>query len=151
MRYRRGRQALDRGQFGEALTILTAIDREEPNFADTPQLVRAARAGVRGRAQALVDQGTRQAARGEYAAAQASYDEAQRLLPGVDVTGTAVSALRETMRAAGEDAFRRASAEEGAGRTANAIGLYRRAVELLPAGNPTRARAEGRLRALAPR
>jgi tetratricopeptide (TPR) repeat protein len=151
MRYLRGRQALDRGQFADALALLTAIDREEPNYGDTPQLIRTARAGVRGRAQALVDQGARQAARGEYAAAQASYEEAQRLLPGVDVTSGAVAALRETMRAAGEEAFRRAGAEEGAGRTANALGLYRRAVELLPPGDATRARAEGRLRALAPR
>jgi hypothetical protein len=98
-----------------------------------------------------VDQGARQAARGEYTAAQASYDEAQRLLPGVDITSAAVAALRETMRAAGEEAFRRASAEEGAGRTANAVGLYRRALELLPASDPTRARAEARLRAIAGR
>jgi hypothetical protein len=147
-RYRRGRQALDRGQFSDALALLSAIDREEPNFADTPQLLRTARAGVRGRAQALVDQGARHAARGEYAAAQASYDEAQRMLPGVDITSGAVSALRESMRVAGEEAFRRASAEEGAGRPANAVGLYRRAVDLLPEGHPTRTRAEGRLRVL---
>jgi hypothetical protein len=36
-RYLRGRQALDRGQFSDALALLTAIDREEPNFADTPR------------------------------------------------------------------------------------------------------------------
>ena len=147
-RYRRGRQAVDSGQFVEAFAVLSALDREEPGYGDTPQLLRTARAGVRGQAQTLIEQGARQAARGEYAAAQASYEEAQRMAPGLDVVSGPMAALRQSMRTAGEEAFRRASAEEGLGRTANAVGLYRRALELLPADDPNRGRAESRLRAL---
>ncbi len=147
-RYRRGREALDRGQFTEALSIFSALDRDEPGFGDTPQLLRTARAGVRGQVQALLDQGARQAASGEYSAAQASYAEAERVAPGLEAVTAARTALRETIRKAADELLRRAAAEEGAGRTANAVGLYRRAVELLPAGDPSRVRAESRVLAL---
>jgi tetratricopeptide (TPR) repeat protein len=139
--------ALDRSD-PDALQMLTALEREEPGYGDTAALITIARATVRVRARAAFEEGTRLEAQNNLPEALNSYERALRLDPEYAEARSAEAALRQKIKVSADETFRKASVEDAFGRADRAVTLYKRVVELLPDGDPTREKAEARLTAL---
>jgi hypothetical protein len=146
-RYLEAKAALERGD-SNALQLLAALERAEPGFGDTAALIADARTKVRGRARAALDEGTRLEAQNNLTDAWTSYERALKLDPEYSEARSAETAIRQKMKASADETFRKASVEDAFGRADRAVTLYKRVVELLPDGDPTREKAEARLTAL---
>ncbi len=147
-RYQEGKAALERGDLANGIQILSALEQSEPGFGDTAALLAGARSTIRDRARAALAEGARLEAQNNLADALASYERALKLNPDFSEARAAESGLRERIRSSADETFRKASVEDAFGRTDRAAALYKRVVELLPDGDPTREKAEARLTAL---
>lgn len=149
------RAALERGDAADAQRIAGEILREDPQFPEAAAVLERAReAEARAQQQAksqaaalAIAEARRLESAGELRAAFDEYQRAAGLDAGANV-GPAVTALRQRMRTAGEDAYSQARLYESRGRTADALTLYQRAVQLLPDDHPNRSIAQAKVTAL---
>lgn len=139
-RYDEGRRALQARRFAEAERAFAAVASQDPGFRDAAALLAEARQGqVEARERALADAQSLEAS-GDWARAVAAYERAG----APDQAGAA----RTKMRAAGDDAYRKARQFDARNRPTDAIAWYQRAVDWLPAEDPRRQTAVERLATL---
>ncbi len=154
-RYTRAKAALSKGDYATAVAGFEALVAEQPKYQDAAKLLQAARAGAQEaarREQELAkreyDAGVQAEAGGNHAAAVQHLEQALKADPSNADAQDALRRVRERMRAEGEDAYKRAKQYDALGRTADAIGMYEKAVQLLPADHLLRASAKERLEVL---
>ena len=151
--YENARAALDRSDFGAAVSGFEAILRDEPGYRDSEALLGKAHEGQ----QAAGLQAARQAfeaaiaadVAGNWAGAIQQFERARRLDSSLAPQAEdGMRRARERMRAAGNEAFKRARQYDALGRTAAAIAEYTEAATLLPPDDPNAKVAKDRLDAL---
>jgi hypothetical protein len=147
-RYSYSKAALDRRDYAAAAGGFQAILLEEPGFLDAPQLLVQANAGLRGTANSLFESGRRMDAAGDWVGALQKYEQARQIYSGIPGIADAIQGARGKLRAAGAKAFAQAKQLEAAGRTAEAVKEYEKAVQWLPTDDPNRQAARARLEQL---
>jgi tetratricopeptide (TPR) repeat protein len=143
-RYSFAKVALDRGDFAAAAGGFAAILLEEPGFLDAPQLLMKAREGLRAAAAETLEAGNKLETAGDLISALKKYDQAReidRTVPGLD---EAVKRVRDKMRTAGVEAFRRAKQFDALGRFPDALGEYEKAAQWLSPDDPNQQIARAR-------
>lgn len=139
-RYDEGRRALQARRFAEAERAFAAVMSQDAGFRDTAALLAQSRQGqVEAREGALADAQSLEAS-GDWAKAVAAYERAG--------APDQAAAARTKMRAAGDDAYRKARQFDARNRPTDAIAWYQRAVDWLPAEDPRRQTAVERLATL---
>jgi hypothetical protein len=144
----RARSAINRGDYLSAINTLEGLLRTSPGQADAAQMLETARVGARNAAQAAVDTGAKAESAGEYESAARHFEQAQQLDPGSQPAADGTRRVRARMQADGEDAFKRGKQFDALGRNADAVGMYEKAIRLLPAEHPSARAARERLAAL---
>jgi tetratricopeptide (TPR) repeat protein len=150
IRYDNGKAALQKQDYRTAISVFGEIVKEEPRYRDAAALIDQARAGLRDSARQTVAAAQRQAAEGQLLEALESFERARRIDAQVDGVDEGVKQVRERMKRAGEDAYKRAKQYDAVGRVPEAIALYEQAVKMLPEGDANRKLAQDRLAALKP-
>lgn len=140
--YDRAKSLLDRSEFAAALAALKEL---EPAYRDTETLSQQAAEGIRSLARQEFEAAEKLAASSDWLPAIQRYQRAQQIDPAIVGVDAAVTKIRESMRVAGDDAFRRARQFDAAGRVPEATALYERAIQLLPADDTRRNDARTRL------
>ena len=146
--YKQGTTALRDGDFPGAIARFEAILAQETAYLDSASLLEDARRNLRASAQQAFDDGLSLEKSGDLAGAAERFQRASAIDPGLEGLEAAASRLSERMRAAGEDAFKRARQYDALGRTAEAVAQYERAVQWLPADHESRKVARERLEVL---
>jgi hypothetical protein len=148
--YENARTALNRSDFGAAVSGFEAILRDEPGYQDSEALLGKAHEGQ----QAAGLQAARQAfeaaiaadVAGNWAGAIQQFERARRLDSSLAPQAEdGMRRTREKMRVAGNEAFKRARQYDALGRTAAAIADYTEAATLLPPDDPNAKVAKDRL------
>jgi tetratricopeptide (TPR) repeat protein len=142
------RAALNTGDYLAAIAgfeAILAVDPQNPNAAD---LLGVARGGARNASRSAVDTGSNAEASGDYAGAARHYERALELDPESTAAPDAMRRLKARMQSDGEDAFKRARQYDALGRVQEAISMYEKAVQLLPADHANVKVARDRLAAL---
>ena len=147
-RYSYSQAALDRRDYAAAAGGFQAILLEEPGFRDAPQLLVQANAGLRATASAVFESGKRLDADGDWLGALQKYEQARQIYSGLPGVTEAMQRARERLRAAGARALAQARQLDAAGRSAEALKEYEKAVQWLPADDPNRQAARMRLEQL---
>ena len=147
-KYARARAALNSGDYAAAIAGLEAVLAVDPNYQDAGQLLQSARGGARSAAQQAVDAGAKAEAGGDYAGAINRYLYALQLDPSSPSAADAMRRTRSRMLVEGEDAFKRGRQYDALGRVNEAVGMYEKALKLLPPEHPNVAAAKERLAAL---
>jgi tetratricopeptide (TPR) repeat protein len=147
-RYGYSKAAMERGDFAAAAGGFEAILLEEPGFLDAPQLLVQAQAGLRSNARSLHQAGTRLEASGDWVGALQKYEQARQIFSGIPGLNDDAQRVRERLRLAGTNAFKQAQAHDEAGRADEALREYEKAVQWLPADDPSRRIARARVEAL---
>lgn len=147
--YASAKAALDRGDWAEAQRQLTVLIKDDPGFLDAATLLERAREveiqAQRQQAAQVVAEAKKLDASSEWKPAIEAYQRALKLDPSLDATvSAAIGQIRQKMRQAGEDAFKRARQYDAVGRAPEALALYERAVQLLAEDHPSRATAQDR-------
>lgn len=146
--YNRGRAAINREDYVQAIAIFTDLQKKEPGYADATAMIEKARATIRSRAQAAFDEAYRLDTQGDLKGALDGYLESQRLDPDFERAVEAIQSIRERTKTYATELMRRATAEDAFGRVAPAATLYKRVLELLPESDPNYVKAQQRLNAL---
>ena len=147
-RYSYSKAALDRRDYAAAAGGFQAILLEEPGFLDAPQLLVQANAGLRATANALFESGRRMDAAGDWVGALQKYEQARAIYSAIPGIADAIQNVRVKLRAAGTRAFAQAKQLDAAGRTAEAVKEYEKAVQWLATDDPNRQAARARLEQL---
>ena len=147
-RYSYSKQALDRRDYAAAAGGFQAILLEEPGFLDAPQLLVQANAGLRATAIGLFESGKRMNAAGDWVGALQKFEQARAIYSAIPGINDAIQDVRAKLRAAGTRAFAQAKQLEAAGRTAEAVKEYEKAVQWLATDDPNRQAARARLEQL---
>ncbi|MFI5178386.1 MAG: hypothetical protein ACHQO8_07485 [Vicinamibacterales bacterium] len=143
--YTSAKAALERGDFAAASSGFDAILKDEPGFLDAPQLLMQAREGVRrGSVKDAIEAGDKLDAAGDWPGAAQKYDQAHQIDPAAPGLNEAIKRVRDKMRVAGADAFKRARQYDALGRSADAIKDYEKAAQYLPTDDPNRKVARDR-------
>jgi tetratricopeptide (TPR) repeat protein len=153
-RYGQARTALQRGDFAAAIAGFEWVLREEKGYLDASgQLARARdglvsatrEAAARNAGEAMAA-GRRFEEAGDLPSALKEYERARDISEGSEAaSGEAAERVRTRMAAAGADAYKRARQYDALNRLPEAVALYERVVQLLPAGHPDRVTAQARL------
>ena len=149
-RYASSKAALDRGDFAAAAAGFDSILKEEPAFLDAPELLIRSREGLRGSARDAFEAGNKLDAAGDWVGALQKYEQARAVDPAMSGLDDAVKRVRDKMRVAGTDAFKRARQYDALGRTTDAVKDYEKAAEWLPPDDPNRKVAHDRADQLKP-
>jgi len=147
-RYAQAKTELNRGDYEHAITDFEAVLRDKPGYQDAASLLDQAKGLRHTEAQRAMSQATTLAAKGEFASAIREYERAGKVDPSLPGVQDGIAGVRKQMRDAGEQAYRRARQLDAVGRTQDALPLYQRAVDLLPADDPSGKAARDRLEAL---
>ncbi len=147
-RYTQAKSEVARGDYEHAIPDLEAILHDKPGYQDAATLLDQAKAQRHTEAQRAAAQAQTLAAKGEFTSAIRAYEQAAKIDPSTPGVQDGIAATRKQMHDAGEQAYRRARQLDAVGRTQDALPLYQRAVELLPADDPSGKAARDRLEAL---
>jgi len=147
-RYTQAKSEVARGDYEHAIPDLEAILHDKPGYQDAATLLDQAKAQRHTEAQRAAAQAQTLAAKGEFSSAIRAYEQAAKIDPSTPGVQDGIAATRKQMHDAGEQAYRRARQLDAVGRTQDALPLYQRAVELLPADDPSGKAARDRLDAL---
>jgi tetratricopeptide (TPR) repeat protein len=142
------RSALIKSDYLAAIAGFQAILDVDPNYPEARDLLGVAKGGAKNAAQLAVDNGNKAEMSGDYATAARQYEQAQKLDPESSTPTDAMRRLRSRMQGEGEDAFKRAKQFDALGRTSDAIAMYEKALQLLPADHANAAVARERIAAL---
>jgi tetratricopeptide (TPR) repeat protein len=152
--YAIGLQALGAGNYATAISEFEAIERDAPGYKDVAARLAEAQqklddtiraAALAGSRKALAD-GAHLEKTGDLAGALRQYESARSGDPAA--AELSVTRLRARMKTEGADAYKKAKVYDAVGRTTEAIALYEKAVQFLPADDPTHRLAEERLATL---
>ena len=146
-RYTRAKAAAGSGDYQSAIAGFQGVLELDSNYLDAAQQLEAARAGARQAAERWVASGNQAEAAGNHAAALDHYASALRLdpsSPAADATGR----VRARMLVEGEDSFKRGRQYDALGRVEDAVGMYEKALKLLPPDHPSAKTARERLAAI---
>lgn len=146
--YSLAKAAMIKGDYLAAVSGFEAVVAVDPKYADAAQLLETARGGARNAAQLAIDTGGRSETAGDYPAAIKQYEQALQLDPSSSAAADAMRRVRTRMQVEGEDAFKRARQYDALGRANEAIGMYEKALQLLPADHANAKTAKERLAAL---
>jgi tetratricopeptide (TPR) repeat protein len=114
---------------------------------DVRTLIATARARLRSSAQDVMANSARLEKNGDYAAALAQLTKAKQLDGSISIDES-VRRIRDQMLKDADDAYSRARVYDARGRVPEAVALYDRVVQLLPADHPNRRAAQERLTVL---
>jgi hypothetical protein len=143
-KYSSASEALTRGEYATAAAGFDALLKEEPSYLDAPQLYIRAREGQRGSARDAFEAGNKLDAAGDWTGALQKYDLARQIDPSLAGLDDAGKRVREKMRVAGADAYKRARQYDALGRSGEALKDYERAAQWLAADDPNRKAARDR-------
>jgi tetratricopeptide (TPR) repeat protein len=155
--YQDTRAALDRGDFAGAVSGFEAILRDAPGYQDSEALLGKAHEGQQAAGRQAAQQAARQAfeaaiaadVAGNWAGAIQQFERARQLDSSLGPQADdGMRRVRDKMRAAGNEAFKRARQYDALGRTTEAIAQYTEAASLLPPDDPNAKVAKDRLDAL---
>src|SRR5262249_3784882 len=135
-KYNSASQALAQGEFGAAVSGFDAILQEEPTYLDAPQLYIRAREGQRSAARDAFEAGNKLDAAGDMTGALQKYDMARQIDPSIPGLDDAGKRVREKMRVAGAEAYKRARQYDALGRSAGALQDYEKAAQSLAPDDP---------------
>lgn len=144
----RAKAALAKGDYGAAIGGLEGVLAEQPKHAEATALLQTARTRVQEEAKRAYEAGLQAEAAGNQLAALERFEQAARFDPDFTAAREGGRRVRERMKVAGEDAYKRAKQYDAVGRTADAIAMYEKALQMLAPDNPMRANAKERLDAL---
>jgi tetratricopeptide (TPR) repeat protein len=147
-RYTQAKMEMARGDYEHAIVDFEAVLREKPGYQDAASQLDQAKGLRRADAQKSMSAATAAAGKGDFAAAIRSYERTAKIDPNYPGVQDGIAGVRKQMHDAGETAYRRARQLDAVGRTQDALPLYLRAVELLPADDPSGKSARERLDAL---
>jgi hypothetical protein len=142
------RAAMNAGDYLAAIAGFEAILAVDPQNQNAADLLGVARGGARNASRSAVDTGSKAEASGDYAGAARHYERALELDPESTAAHDAMRRLKARMQSDGEDAFKRARQYDALGRVQEAISMYEKAVQLLPADHANVKVARDRLAAL---
>lgn len=130
--FENARSAVIKGDYLTAVNLLEEVLKLQPTNQAAENLLGVARGGAKNASQLAVDAGNKAELTGDFLAARTQYELAQRLDPQSATAADAMRRLRGRMQTEGEEVFRRAQQFHTAGRDADAITNYEKALELLP-------------------
>jgi pSer/pThr/pTyr-binding forkhead associated (FHA) protein/tetratricopeptide (TPR) repeat protein len=142
------RSAMIRGDYLAAIGGFESILKVDPRYPDAAELLGVARNGAKNAAQLSIDAGNKAEMSGDYDGAARQYERAQQLDPDSSAPADAMRRLKARMQGEGEDAFKRGKQFDALGRSSDAIGMYEKAIKLLPAEHASSKAAKERLAAL---
>lgn len=137
-----------KGDYLSAIAGFESILQVDPKYPEAADLLGVARGGAKNAAQLAIDAGNKSEMSGDYAGAARQYEQAQKLDPDSSAPTDAMRRLRARMQGEGEDAFKRAKQFDALGRTSDAIAMYEKALQLLPADHASAKTARERIAAL---
>ena len=148
-RYTRAKNALDGGQFANAISLFEALQRDEPNYRDVPSELTRARTGLTAAARQALDTGAAREKAGDLPAALQQFERARQVDPSqASTTDAAIARVRTRMKNEGTAAFTNARQYDALDRIDQAISAYEIAVRYLTDDDPNRQTARQRLTAL---
>jgi len=137
------------GRVAEALTAISGITAEAPDYPGLSDLAAEARKGLAAQAVQAVDAGVALEDRGALRDALAQFEHAKQLDPSLPSVDARIRGLQDRMLAEGRQAYLDAKQYDFTGDKAKATALYERVVALLPPDDPKCVLARDRLKALA--
>jgi hypothetical protein len=146
--YAQAKASMIKGEYAPAIGALETIVKIDPKYMDAAGMLDTARAGIRNAAQLAVDAGNRAEASGDNSGALKQFEKAQQLDPNVSAAADGIKRVRARMAVEGEDAFKRAKQYDALGRVSDAVGMYEKAIQLLPPDSPNAKTARERIAAL---
>jgi hypothetical protein len=146
--YAAAHSAIDKGEFLDAIGQLEALQHEQPGYLDSSKLLAEVQQRRQDEARRALDAATKAEESGALLDALAALERARRYDPSPAIDQR-ITRVHERMKEEGAKAYNDARKLDAFGRTQDAIGLYRRALSLLPADDDRRKEAVKRLEALA--
>lgn len=143
-----GKQAIIRGEYLAAIASFESVLKVDPEYLDTAAMLGIARGGAKNAAQLEVDSGNKAELYGDWAEAIKRYERARQLDPTATSPVDGLARVRARMQSEGEELFRQARQYDAAGRAADAIAAYEKALQLLPADHASAKAAVERIAAL---
>lgn len=143
------RSAMIKEDYLGAIAGFQRILEIAPDYPNAANLLGVARGGATNASHlAVEDTGNRAEMSGDYAEAARQYERALQLDPSSREAADAMRRLKVRMQREGQDAFKRGQASDAAGRAAEAITFYEKALRLLPPDDAAVKTASDRLAAL---
>jgi tetratricopeptide (TPR) repeat protein len=146
--YAAARAAIDKGELLDAISRLEAVQREQPNYLDSSKLLTDVQQRRRDEARRALDAATKAEESGALLDALPALERAKRYDPSPAVDER-IARLHTRMKEEGARAYNDARKLDAFGKAQDAVGLYKRAISLLPADDDRRKDAARRVEALA--
>ncbi len=137
--YNAAKSSFERGQFAAAISGFDALLKAEPRYLDAAQLRTRAREEAKSGGRDAIEAGNKLDAASNWVQALEQFDRARQLDPSLaSRADEGAKRVRDKMRVAGADAFKRARQYDALGRTADALREYQNAAQWLPADDANR-------------
>jgi tetratricopeptide (TPR) repeat protein len=144
--YGRAKAALDSGAFGTAASLFETLQRDEPGYRDSADLLARAKDGIAASVKQTMDAAAKLEGSGDLPEALRQLERVAQIDPSMAIVAEqAMTRVKTRMRTEGNTALTTAKQADALDRVDRAITWYERAFRLLPDDDPNKKVAKERL------